>query len=61
MAIWSEHPDRDEVWANTERSRVGQERFEREHECLAHNSVITLQDNTGKIFDISIGDFYKMC
>lgn len=33
MAIWSEHPDRDEVWANTERSRVGQERFEREHEC----------------------------
>lgn len=33
MAIWSEHPDRDEEWANTERSRVGIERFEREHEC----------------------------
>ena len=33
MAIWSEHPDRDEKWANEERSRVGQERFEREHEC----------------------------
>ena len=33
MAIWSEHPDRDEKWADTERSRVGIERFEREHEC----------------------------
>lgn len=32
-AIWSQHPDRDEVWANEERSRVGVERFEREHEC----------------------------
>jgi len=33
MAIWSQHPDRDEIWANEERSRVGIERFEREHEC----------------------------
>lgn len=33
MAIWSQHPDRDEKWADTERSRVGIERFEREHEC----------------------------
>lgn len=33
MAIWNEHPDRDEVWADTERSRVGEERFDREHAC----------------------------
>lgn len=33
LAIWSEHPDRDEKWANEERSRVGVERFDREHEC----------------------------
>lgn len=33
MAVWHQHPDRDEVWANEERSRVGAERFEREHEC----------------------------
>lgn len=33
MAVWSEHPDRDEVWANEERSRVGEERFRREHQC----------------------------
>lgn len=33
LAVWSQHPDRDEDWANSERSRVGIERFEREHEC----------------------------
>lgn len=31
--IWNAHPDRDEKWAETERSRVGEERFRREHEC----------------------------
>ena len=33
MAIWSEHPDRDDKWAGEERGRVGAERFMREHEC----------------------------
>jgi hypothetical protein len=33
IAIWSEHPDRDEKWKNEEVSRVGYERFQREHEC----------------------------
>jgi hypothetical protein len=33
MAIWSQHPDRDEKWKQEEMSRVGVERFEREHEC----------------------------
>jgi hypothetical protein len=33
MAIWSQHPDRDEKWKQEEMSRVGIERFEREHEC----------------------------
>jgi hypothetical protein len=33
IAIWSEHPDRDEKWKNEEMSRVGEERFRREHEC----------------------------
>lgn len=33
MAIWSEHPDRDDKWASEEIGRVGEERFGREHEC----------------------------
>jgi len=32
-AYWNEHPDRDEEWANVERSRIGEERFRREHDC----------------------------
>jgi hypothetical protein len=31
-AHWSEHPERDEKWAAEERSRIGEERFRREHE-----------------------------
>jgi len=32
-AHWSEHPDRDQVWADAEKARIGEERFRREHEC----------------------------
>jgi len=32
-AHWSEHPDRDEKWKAEEMSRIGEERFRREHEC----------------------------
>jgi hypothetical protein len=32
--IWSDHPDRDEAWGDTERSKIGEERFLREHECI---------------------------
>lgn len=28
---WTAHPDRDEVWAEDERGRIGEERFRREH------------------------------
>jgi hypothetical protein len=31
--IWSDHPDRDEAWGDHERSKIGEERFMREHEC----------------------------
>lgn len=31
--IWSSHPERDNKWAQTERVKIGEERFLREHEC----------------------------
>lgn len=31
--IWSAHPERDNTWAQVERSKIGEERFLREHEC----------------------------
>jgi hypothetical protein len=33
FAHWSEHPDRDQDWANQEISKIGDERFRREFEC----------------------------
>jgi hypothetical protein len=31
--IWNEHPDRDDAWGEHEKSKIGEERFLREHEC----------------------------
>jgi len=33
FAHWSEHPDRDDAWANLERAKIGDERFRREFDC----------------------------
>ena len=33
IAIWNQHPERDEKWKQEETGRVGEERFQREHEC----------------------------
>jgi hypothetical protein len=33
FAHWNEHPDRDEKWAEVERSKIGAERFRREFDC----------------------------
>ena len=33
LAKWNQHPERDDKWADAERSRIGEERFRREHEC----------------------------
>ena len=32
-ALWQEHPDRDEAWAEEELGRIGEERFKREMDC----------------------------
>lgn len=32
-ALWNEHPERDAAWAEQERSKIGEERFRREHNC----------------------------
>ena len=32
-ALWQEHPDRDDAWAEEELGRIGEERFKREMDC----------------------------
>lgn len=48
-AHWSEHPDRDSKWANEERSRIGEERFRREHECITGDSRLQIKFPSGEI------------
>lgn len=57
---WNEHPDRDEIWAQAEQGRIGEERFRREFGCSNGNTEITLQTETGNILKITMEDFYKM-
>jgi hypothetical protein len=33
LATWDRHPDRNSEWAERERSSIGEDRFEREHQC----------------------------
>jgi len=33
LATWDAHPERDDEWAIRERSSIGEDRFEREHQC----------------------------
>ena len=63
--IWSSHPDRDDIWANTERIKIGEERFLREHECefiiadetlVNSMKLITMESRepSGKIWQVRV-------
>ena len=58
FAHWSDHPDRDEAWAQQERSKIGDERFRREFGCefLIYDETLI---NAVKLSDLK-GDEPKM-
>ena len=45
MATWQQHPDRTETWANTERAKIGYEKFAREYELRFISADNTLIDS----------------
>ncbi len=53
-AVWREHPERDDVWAEQMRAQLGEERFRREMDCLCSDTEVTLRDKSGKIFTVTI-------
>ena len=59
LAKWDAHPDRDQAWADAERASIGDDRFEREHNCCAAETTIRLQRPDGSEFDITIEEFYN--
>ena len=58
-AYWQEHPERDEKWAAEQRAALGEERFNREHECefiIDEETLIT----PAKLIDMEPSDpLYK--
>lgn len=61
FAHWNEHPDRDDEWAFRERSKIGSVKFDREFNCLESMTYVTLQDEEGNVFSMTIGDLYNQC
>lgn len=44
-ALWNQHPDRDEAWADKERAKIGYEKFAREYELQFLTADDTLIDS----------------
>jgi len=59
-AHWNEHPDRDEKWKQEEIGRIGDERFQREYECVVGNTTVTIEDENGNIFIVTINQLFNM-
>ena len=59
-AYWHEHPERDETWAAQQRAQLGDERFRREMDCLAHNAMLAVEDTSGQRIDITIGELFDI-
>lgn len=52
-------PETPEEFEYKMRAQLGDDRWLREFECCAHNTVIKIKDLNGKEFDILIGDLYN--
>jgi hypothetical protein len=59
-SLWSDHPERDQAWADNERAKIGDAKFEREFNCLIHKTMLRVRDKfTGQVKDISIEELFR--
>jgi hypothetical protein len=58
-AHYSEVPGRDEEWAARERAKIGFEKFQREYECVVHNTIVNIEQQDNSKCNMSIGDLYR--
>lgn len=54
QAYWQEHPERDDKWAEGMRSQLGEERFQREIECVHGSSKVTIRMQDGKVREVTV-------
>ena len=57
---WDEHPDRDAQWKLDEIGRIGEDRFRREHGCLAKGTTVTLKWPDGGVRSVTISELEKL-
>lgn len=56
---WSEHPKRDDKWAEQERANIGPARFAQEYECVGPDTLVTVRDKyTQTVRQMRIADLY---
>ena len=60
MFPWDRHPDRDQAWADQERASIGDDRFDREHNCIAGSSLVKILLPSGEILEISMQDLSEL-
>jgi len=53
-SYWNEHPDRDERWAEEQRSQLGADRFRREMDCITGDSTVTIRHPNGHIESVTV-------
>jgi len=54
---WEEHPERDEEWYLETKSNIGESKFSVEYESLAHETIVSINDNN-TLTSMCIGDLY---
>lgn len=59
LVKWDVCPLKTKEWAETELKRVGEERFNREYNCLTGDSLINIMDENGNIRKVSLETLYN--
>ena len=59
FATWGKCPFRTQEWAQQEVKVIGEEKFEREYNCVSGNSMIKLVDEKGNIVETTIENAYN--
>lgn len=59
-AIWSDHPDRDQAWADAQLADLKEDRFRREHLCLKGSTVVEIETRNNETFAMSLESLYNV-
>lgn len=59
LVTWDKCPLKTKEWAEIELKRIGEERFNREYNCLSGNSLVTIMDENGLIKNVTLNNLYN--